>query len=555
VRIGCRQRRLLGSSLALAAAVVVSATVAGAVSADDGTPPVNVTRPALSGQALDGQVLTVSNGTWTGTAPITYAYQWYRCDPSWNCSGIAGATANTYTLTSADVGSLVYAVVTASNTAGQASIRTYASHTIVGVPPSSVGVPVVSGWPLSAGVVLAGTTGSWSGSAPISYTFRWKRCDAGGVNCALIVAGSASSYRLTAADVGSTIMLTVVAANAQGSAWANSVPTARIAPASPAASQVLIGVHSDGIWSNGGPAFVTKVVNADAQVLHAKVSRNSLLWHAIEPQQGIRNWSRTDDGVTKLLAAGIKPEFTVYGSPSWANGVPTTTDHYYLYVPQDPAAFQRWVNLYASFLTLAATRYAGKVNLWECGNEENESYLWKPTPNVNQYVTWYKACRNAILAGNPQAKVAVGGLAGVIIGGGTPNISGRSFLQQMIAAGAPIDHVAIHPYGSSQQSPAVHIPWQGNFDDIAQIRDFLDANGRQNVDIWVTEWGWSTPAISPQTQADYVAKSLQMLRSHFPYVTIATYFCDYDRDNYTQGLLDTNLNPKPAATQFATYAQ
>jgi hypothetical protein len=46
-----------------------------------------------------------------GTAPISYAYQWQRCDSNGaNCANIASATSATYTLTSGDVGSTLVVV-------------------------------------------------------------------------------------------------------------------------------------------------------------------------------------------------------------------------------------------------------------------------------------------------------------------------------------------------------------------------------------------------------------------------------------------------------------
>lgn len=75
--------------------------------------PVNTVAPAITGTAEVGETLTCSAGTWTGTGTITYAYQWRR-----NGSNIAAATANTYTLVSADDSTTVDCVVTATDDEG-----------------------------------------------------------------------------------------------------------------------------------------------------------------------------------------------------------------------------------------------------------------------------------------------------------------------------------------------------------------------------------------------------------------------------------------------------
>jgi len=75
--------------------------------------PVNTVAPALSGTAQEGQTLTCSTGTWTGTPTITYSYQWKR-----NGSNIGSATNSTYTLVTADVGQSILCTVTATNGAG-----------------------------------------------------------------------------------------------------------------------------------------------------------------------------------------------------------------------------------------------------------------------------------------------------------------------------------------------------------------------------------------------------------------------------------------------------
>jgi hypothetical protein len=97
----------------------VAVTVSNGVSA---VPPTWSLPPAISGNAVIGQTLTTSTGSWTGTAPIAYAYQWFRCDSSGaNCSSIAGASTSSYVLSASDQGSTLRSRVTASNSAGSAS--------------------------------------------------------------------------------------------------------------------------------------------------------------------------------------------------------------------------------------------------------------------------------------------------------------------------------------------------------------------------------------------------------------------------------------------------
>ncbi len=78
-----------------------------------GTPPVNTALPVIT---QTGSVLSVTTGTWTGDAPITYAYQFTR-----NGTPISGATASTYTIPDADLNALFGCIVTATNSGGNAS--------------------------------------------------------------------------------------------------------------------------------------------------------------------------------------------------------------------------------------------------------------------------------------------------------------------------------------------------------------------------------------------------------------------------------------------------
>ncbi|WP_221234700.1 hypothetical protein [Sphingomonas aerophila] len=90
--------------------------------------PANTVAPSISGTAQQGQVLTASPGTWSGTSP-SYAYAWLR-----NGTAISGATSSTYTLVAADVGTTIQVRVTASNSAGNATATSASTSSVAAAP-------------------------------------------------------------------------------------------------------------------------------------------------------------------------------------------------------------------------------------------------------------------------------------------------------------------------------------------------------------------------------------------------------------------------------------
>jgi hypothetical protein len=197
--------------------------------------PRNTAPPVIRGTARDGQTLTVTTGTWTGVAPITYSYQWYRCTPTLSgCQAISGATRSTYTLTTADVGSRALVNVQARNSGGS-TIAQAASAVIAarGTAPASTGAPTIAGT-ATVGGTLTASNGGWTGTTPISYTYQWQRCASNGSSCAAIAGATAQTYRPVAADLGRTLRIVVTAANAVGSTAATSAATGVVTPAGPA---------------------------------------------------------------------------------------------------------------------------------------------------------------------------------------------------------------------------------------------------------------------------------------------------------------------------------
>jgi hypothetical protein len=130
----------------LAAAAVTVLAIAGFSTAASSAAPVNTAEPKISGTAQEGQTLSGSSGTWTGTGTITYKYQWRRCNAQGNgCSNIGGADSSNYQLRSADVAHTVRIRVTARNGDGSASSDSNESAVVTAKtatpPPVSNGCP------------------------------------------------------------------------------------------------------------------------------------------------------------------------------------------------------------------------------------------------------------------------------------------------------------------------------------------------------------------------------------------------------------------------------
>jgi uncharacterized protein YjdB len=449
---------------------------------------------------------------------------------SWTSSPSSVASVSTSGLVTALASGTSTITATVGKARGSARIAVIPAVALLEVTPAAValqprGTVQLTATPRdSSGDVLGGRTISWSSSN-----------------------GSIASVSLSGVVTAVSVGATTVIATCEGKAGTTSVSVSDPAP-SPSGQRTQYGLHMDLTYY--GIASVRTQAIANAKAVNAKISRNSFMWSYIERQRGIKDWSVPDAVVSELLANGIEPLMVVVGSPSWANGVSTSTPDWEFYVPTTEPAFSAWVDNYKAFMTESALRYKGKVHKWELWNEQNETYFWKPAPNIDHYAQWYTAVYQAIKAVDPTAEVSSGGLAGLVAG---CCITGHSFLQGLYDRGIRPDIVAIHPYALKEQAPDVHLPWESNFDDIAAIHSLMVANGEGSKPIWATEWGWNSAAIGEVTQAAYVKKSLEMIASLYPYVTIATYFLDYDRGQYTQGLYDASFRMKPSGAAFRDF--
>ena len=123
-------------SVAVVGAAAAALLIPCSVSARAETAPRNTGEPSVTGTPVQGETLTTTNGTWTGTAPITFRYRWLRCDTTGggingvNCATIAGETRKTYILSRADVGRRIRSRVIDANVDGTASANSNATPVV-----------------------------------------------------------------------------------------------------------------------------------------------------------------------------------------------------------------------------------------------------------------------------------------------------------------------------------------------------------------------------------------------------------------------------------------
>jgi hypothetical protein len=146
-------------------AVLTALVVAGSATGRSQAKPSNQQEPFISSKiaVVVGATLTGDRGKWNGTEPITYSYQWLRCnEDAVNCKNITNATATSYTIVKDDAGRTLRFQVTAKNTEGSATAESNATRQVPGKPnaPAVIVAPIVSGTP-TVGQQLTAYTGSF----------------------------------------------------------------------------------------------------------------------------------------------------------------------------------------------------------------------------------------------------------------------------------------------------------------------------------------------------------------------------------------------------------
>ena len=161
------------------------------------------------------------------------------------CSTIPGETLNTLTLGADDIDRVVRVVVRASNLAGTRTSASRPTAVVLAARPVNLSNPRLTGGP-QQGRVIAATVGRWQSSRPLSFSFRWKRCDRAGLGCRSIRGATLGGYLLRPADFKQRVKVIVRAVNSGGARLASAL--------SPVVGRVFIGTHGPDLLSGSNGA-------------------------------------------------------------------------------------------------------------------------------------------------------------------------------------------------------------------------------------------------------------------------------------------------------------
>ena len=106
--------------------------------------------------------------------------------------------------------------------------------------PTNTAAPTISDTTPEVGQTLTANNGTWTGDAPIVFTYQWLRCNPGGQSCVSIPGATNQTYAVQPADLDNTLRVRVTGRNASGASSAESAATSRVTPAVPPTGTVPI---------------------------------------------------------------------------------------------------------------------------------------------------------------------------------------------------------------------------------------------------------------------------------------------------------------------------
>ena len=168
--------------------------------------------PTITGTATEDQILTAdTSGISDADGLSAFSYQWYR-----DGVAIGGATASTYTLGDADVGTQISVQVSYIDLRGtvEGPLTSAQTAAVTNINDAPVGAPAVAGTVTEDQLLTADTTGISDADGLGAFSYQWYR------DGVAVGGATGSTYTLDDADVGAQMSVQVSYTDGQGTAEA-----------------------------------------------------------------------------------------------------------------------------------------------------------------------------------------------------------------------------------------------------------------------------------------------------------------------------------------------
>lgn len=229
-----------------------------------------------------------------------------------------------------------------------------------------------------------------------------------------------------------------------------------------------------------------------------------LRWHSLNPSNGVFIWDNADAWINACVQEGKEIIFTLGFTPDWASASTPNNGKYDNGITaratnQPPSNVAYW----DSYCSAVATRYAGKIKIYEIWNEVNYPSYWNGT--AAQLAVLVRRANQIIKAIDPQAVIVA-----PIVQEPESSGTGNAYLQSFLDAGDGntgtgklwIDVCGIHMY------PPIY-NFQIHKNQIDNVKATLAARSL-SIPIWNTETGILEPSygVVDEVRAKYLMRSL-----------------------------------------------
>ncbi len=330
------------------------------------------------------------------------------------------------------------------------------------------------------------------------------------------------------------------------------------------------------------PDEATLEALADAGIAWVRMDFN---WFMIEPKKGEFHFEVLDQAVDQARSRGINVFATLGYSPKWAVAAPGCQDG-----TSDPCMTKPPANItdWSDFVFATVSHFKGRVRHWGMWNEPNLKAFFEGT--LDDYVDRILVPgAQAVRWADPSALVLGPELAGLgdssqwngengscVFGVCTFNGWEIDLAQVLERAGSSIDIITHHFY-KKNATALMEAVLDGEYDSLiglvkthSSLKEIVEKY-YPNKDVWLTEYGWETPAyggwsgggsVSEANQAAYHVAFLDARErvvtgtwdasDNDPWPNLSRVFLYDARDSvvdghlYAFGILRVDGTPKPA---------